>query len=348
MGKWLGDGGKSNLGVTLKDVAREADVNISTASRALANNYGVHPKTRQKVLDIARRLNYRPNPAARSLVTGKSRTIGLLISDIRNLFFAELARGAEDAAYAAGYDIVLCNSDLHPEKQWAYLNSLREKRVAGIVMNTILNLSEAQQTTLAKYRIPIVLLNRQSSDSPFSTLSADNVAGGELAASYLIALGHKVIAHFTGPQNHGNLSDRCRGFLRVCESAAAQVQAIVLHGDHSYNGGYEMTGKLLSEHRNVSAIFAGNDMMAFGVLRALSERGLAVPKDISLLGFDNVEISGIINPPLTTIDQPKYELGRGAVEILLLQAEGNDWVPVHRSFGVRLVERRSCRAIGEE
>jgi LacI family transcriptional regulator len=332
---------------TLKDVARLAGVNVSTASRALAGGYGVKDKTRRKVLAIAQQLNYRPNSIARGLVTGKSRTIGMLVSDIRNLFFAEFARGAEDAAYAAGYDVVLCNSDLDPEKQWAYLRSLREKRVAGILMNSVSNFSEDQQDELARYGVPIVLLNRPAGAvQRFSTVSADNLIGGELAANYLIGLGHRIIAHLTGPRHHGNLTARCQGFLKACQSSTAKIKPIVLYGEQTYTGGYEMTNKLLSQHRDVTGIFAANDTMAFGVLRALQERGLSVPGDISLLGFDNLELSGIISPPLTTINQPKYELGRAAVEILLNQTNSEtEWSPEHRLFGVNLVERKSCRAL---
>jgi LacI family transcriptional regulator len=332
---------------TIKDIARLAELNVSTVSRALSGAYGVNEETRERVLEIARKLGYRPNLIARGLVTGQSRTIGLLISDIRNVFFAEIARGAEDSASAAGYDVILCNSDLKSEKQWGYIQSLAEKRVAGIIMNSVASLSKVQQAELAKYRIPIVLLNRQTtSDQMFSTATANNFMGGELAANYLVGLGHRVIAHITGPRQHGNLADRCRGFVKGCRSSSHEITAVVIHGQHTHAGGYEMTNKLLSQRRDVTAIFAANDIAAFGALRALQEHGLSVPDDISLVGFDNVEISGIISPPLTTIDQPRYELGGAAVDILLKRSErpGHEQ-PEHRLFGVGLVERKSCRQL---
>jgi LacI family transcriptional regulator len=334
-------------GITLKSIAKAAGVDISTVSRALAGNYGVNDATRKKVLAIAEEVGYRPNLMARSLVTGRSQTIGLLISDIRNPFFAELARGAEDAAHAAGHDLILCNSDIDSRKQWNYVRSLREKCVTGIIMNSVSSLSQAQHDDMAESGIPIVLLNPPPRPiHTCSTVTADNLAGGELAASYLIGLGHRSIAHLTGGRDHGNFSLRLEGFERAARSSAADVKTVILEGDHTYNGGYQLTWKLLSQAPGVTAIFAANDIMAFGVLRALAERGVSVPDDISVLGFDNVELAGVVHPRLTTINQPKWELGRVAVEMLLRQEkQRGEWTPEHIVMGVDLVEGRSCARV---
>src|SRR5580693_628737 len=163
--------------VTIKDVARESGVNISTVSRALNDEYGVHPETREHVVAVAARLKYRPNKVARGLVTGRSNTLALVVSDIRNPFFAEVARGAEDAARAGGCDMVLCNSDLNAAKQMQYVKSLLEKRVDGILMNSVAALSRAEQVELANCGCPIVLLNRSAGRRTFSTVCADNEAG---------------------------------------------------------------------------------------------------------------------------------------------------------------------------
>jgi LacI family transcriptional regulator len=325
--------------VTIKDVARESGVNVSTVSRALNGEYGVHAETREHVAEIAARLGYRPNRVARGLVTGKSHTLGLVVSDIRNLFFAEVARGAEDAAYRGGYDLVLCNSDLDPEKQLRYVQSLAEKRVDGILMNSVSALSRKQQDQLSGLGVPIVLLNRGATRHGFSTISADNEAGGALAAEYLLKLGHRRIAHLTGPRHHGNMTDRARGFVRALKA----VHPVVLHGKNNFAGGTELARKLLEQHPQITAIFVGSDTMAFGVMRALLEAGRRIPRDVSVIGFDNVELSSIVHPPLTTIHQPKYEIGQAAVEILLrLAGRGEHQVPEHRLFGVHLVERESC------
>jgi LacI family transcriptional regulator len=330
--------------ITIKDVARESGVNISTVSRALNDEYGVHPETREHVLAVAGRLKYRPNRVARGLVTGRSNTLALIVSDIRNPFFAEVARGAEDAARVAGCDLVLCNSDLDADKQIEYVHSLLEKRVDGILMNSVAVLSRAQQQDLAKCPVPIVLLNRAASRKTFSTVCADNQAGGALAAHYLLKLGHRAMAHITGPRHHGNLTSRAHGFVTALATCPNIPQPIVVHGENSFHGGYELTRGVLREHPGVTAIFAANDIMAFGAARAIHESSRRIPEDISLIGFDNVELSTVIHPPLTTIHQPKYEIGKAAVEILLrLARKHSDHTPEHLVLGVELVERQSCQ-----
>ncbi|MFB3903753.1 MAG: LacI family DNA-binding transcriptional regulator [Acidobacteriota bacterium] len=329
--------------VTIHDIARECGVNVSTVSRSLSGSYGVNDETRQKVLEVARRLNYVPNRVARGLATGRSQSLALLISDIRNPFFAEVARGAEDAAFAAGYDLILGNADLDRERQMRYLRSLVAKRVDGLIINSVSGLSEAEVDELLDYGIPIVLLNRSANVQSISTVSGDNFEGGFLAGQYLIGLGHRNLAHLSGPRHHGNLTERARGFLKAVHQAGDEVHAVVLHGDQNQLGGYQMTRKLLASQPGVTGISTANDAMAFGVIRALLEQGKKIPADISLVGFDNLELAAILQPPLTTIHQPKYEMGEAAVQILLRQIARPDSGPEHRVLGVQLVERESCR-----
>lgn len=332
------------MAITIKDVARESGVNISTVSRALNNEYGVNPQTRDMVVAVASRLNYRPNRVARGLVTGRSHSLALIVSDIRNPFFAEVARGAADAARGANCDLVLCNSDLDPARQMEYVKSLLEKRVDGILMNSVSVLSPEEQRQLAECGVPIVLLNRSSASRAFSTVSADNEAGGVLAAQHLLDLGHRKIAHLTGPRQHGNLSDRTRGFVQTLAAAEQPVAPVVLHGAFHFEGGRDLTNKLLADHPEITAIFAANDVMAFGAVRAILDRGLRIPEDLSLIGFDNIQFSSIIHPPLTTIHQPKYEMGHAAVEILMrLARDKTSRTPESRMLGVELIERQSCR-----
>jgi LacI family transcriptional regulator len=174
-------------------------------------------------------------------------------------------------------------------------------------------------------------------------VSADNEEGGRLAARHLISLGHTRIAHITGPNVQGNLNDRARGFLRVAEASGMQPP-VVLRGEHSFAGGCELTRRILERHPERTAIFAGNDAMAFGALRAVMDAGKRVPDDISLVAFDNVDLSAITSPPLTTVHQPKYEMGRAAVE-MLLAVNGHPSVPEHRVLGVQLIVRQSCRKV---
>ncbi len=330
--------------VTIKDVARESGVNVSTVSRALNGEYGVHTETREMVAAVARRLGYRPNRVARGLVTGRSHTLALVVSDIRNHFFAEVARGAEDAACRAAHDLILCNSDLDPDKQTRYLQSLLEKRVDGILINSVAVLSKTQQEQLAAMDVAIVLLNRTAPRGAFSSVCADNRRGGKLAAEYLLGLGHRHIAHLTGPRHHGNMTDRARGFIRALVTAPRPVDPIVIYGRNDFTGGYEMGRELLARHPGATAVFAASDAMAFGAMRAFTEAGRHIPDDVSVVGFDDTELAAIVNPSLTTIYQPKYEIGEAAVEILLRHAGRNkNLPPEHRVFDVRLVERQSCK-----
>lgn len=329
--------------VTLKDIAEASGVDVSTVSRSLNGSYGIHRDTREKVLAVAAQMNYRPNRVARNLVTGRSHTIGLIVSDIRNPFFAEVARGAEDAACEAGCELILCNADLDSGKQMRYVQSLLDKRVDGILMNSVGGLDRPQQEQLALSGIPVVLFNRPRSTSNFSTVTADNHEGGFLAGEYLLRLGHRRIAYFCGPRDHGNMRERARGLMRALAAEPAASAPIVLRAPHNFRGGYDMANALRVKHPEVTAIFAANDAIAFGAMRALMEAGRSVPRDFSVVGFDNVEMSSVTSPPLTTVHQPKYEMGRAAMEMILhCAANGGPHLPEHRILGVKLVERESC------
>jgi LacI family transcriptional regulator len=330
--------------VRLADIAREAGVDTATVSRALNSGYGVRKELRARIADIAKRMSYRPNLVARGLVTGRSHTLALAISDIRNPFFSELARGAEDAARAAGYDLVLCNSDFDPAKQMAYFWSLQRKRVDGIIMAAVDGLDREQVRELETAGTPVVLLSRLRGTRAFSSVRPDNARGGAIAAAYLAGLKHRKLAVLAGPPRHTNMKDRTTGFLAAVR-AAGLPDPLTLHARHDVGSGYEMGKKLFADRKGVTAIFATNDALAFGVLRAALDCGVRIPADISLIGFDDVEMASISHPPLTTIRQPKYELGQAAAEILIRRAGNADVPPEHRVFDVRLVERQSCRPL---
>ena len=226
---------------------------------------------RELVLGVAQRLHYRPNRVARGLVTGRSHTLGLVLSDIRNPFFAEVARGAEDAACAAAYDLVLCNSDLDAEKQLRYVQSLAEKRVDGILMNSVAELTRKQVEQLSSFGVPIVLLNRTAPRNAFSTICADNIAGGALAAQYLSKLGHRKIAHITGPPPHGNMTDRAPALSAPSPNSAGRSN-LSFSTARTISRADRTRAELLAQHANVTAIFAASDMMAFGAIRAHGSR----------------------------------------------------------------------------
>ncbi|MEO6923093.1 MAG: LacI family DNA-binding transcriptional regulator [Bryocella sp.] len=323
---------------TLKDISKEAGVDVATVSRALNGSYGVHKETRERIFAVAKRLNYRVNLMARELAMGKSHTLGLLVPDIGNPFVTEVIRGVEDAAYAAGYHILLCSSYLDPKREVQYMRSLLDKRVEGILMHSVQTLSDEESRELVATGIPVVLLSRPPSASTFSGVCVNHFEGGALAGEHLVELGHQNLAFLSGPRDHGNFSQQGKGFIK----AAAERSVTIINGPPSFEGGYQMANKLLVEHPEVTAIFAANDVVAFGVARAVFEAGLSIPEDISLIGFNNVELADIVRPPLTTIHQPKYEMGQAAVEILLSLAKNNHLgVPEQREFGVRLVKRAS-------
>lgn len=328
--------------VTLKDIAEAAGVDVSTVSRSLTGAYGIRKDTREKVMAVATEMGYRPNRIARGLATGRSHSFGLIVSDIRNPFFAEVTRGAEDAANTAGCDLVLCNSDLDPAKQMRYIQSLLDKRVDGLLMNSVAGLDREQQEFLAGSGVPVVLLNRPRSISNFSTVTCDNAEGGFLAGRHLAGLGHRRIAHLTGPRDHGNLRERTRGFLRALHGFQG-VTPMVLHGRHTFAGGYAMMQEALRKDEGVTAVFAGNDVIAFGALRAVLDAGRTVPADLSIVGFDDVELASVLHPPLTTIHQPAHEIGCAAVELLLSAGASSEVrLPEHRVLAVHLIERQSC------
>jgi LacI family transcriptional regulator len=325
---------------TLKDVADATGVTLATASRALNGSYGVHPETRRRVLAAAAQLDYKANRFARGLVTGRSNAIGLIISDIRNSYFAEAARGAEDAAYLAGFDILLCNSDMDSGKQMHYINSLIEKRADGIIMNSVATLTKVEQDYIAASGIPVVLFNRAADCPLFSTVSADNERGGRLIAECMLAHGHRHVVHLTGPRNHANLAMRAKGFLDGFRQAGG-ADASVVHGLHTMEGGYQMARNLLGSHNKITAISTANDAVAFGVIKATLENGVRIPEDISLAGFDDVELAALVHPPLTTIRQSKYEMGAAALDMIVKLTSARHRMPEHRVLGVELVERAS-------
>lgn len=296
---------------------------------------------------MAKRLGYQPNLMARGLITGRSHTIGLLISDIRNPFFADFTRGAEDAASAAGYDLVLCNSDLDPAKHMKYFWSLMAKRVDGVIMNSLSFLKRDEILQMAESGASIVLLNRPPAGTAFSTVLSDNTKGGSLAAEYLMKLGHRNMAVLSGPRWQTNLADRANGFIRAVQATKCCPEPVLLRGLPNATGGAEMMRELVGKPVGTTAVFATNDAIAFGAIRAGLDAGLRIPNDLSLMGFDDVEMASIVHPPLTTVRQMKYELGAAAVEILIQQAGVKGALPQHRCFGVELVERMSCGPLSE-
>ena len=246
----------------------------------------------------------------------------------------------EDAALEAGRDVMLCNSDLSAERQMKSVISLLDKRAEAIIMNSVATLSTMEQQQIAAAGVPIVLLNRPGREAAFSTVCADNEKGGRLAAECLLRNGHRKVVNLTGPKRHANLARRSQAFVKAM-SAQRGTQVQTIHAIHTMQGGYEAGTELFRSREGATAIFAGNDAMAFGVMRAAIEAGIKIPKDMSLIGFDDIELAAISFPPLTTIHQPKYAVGRAAVEIVTELLTSGVSSPRHRVVDVKLVERAS-------
>jgi LacI family transcriptional regulator len=297
------------------------------------------------VIAVAQRLNYRPNSVARGLVTGRSHSLGLIVSDIRNPFFADVARGAADAARAQSCDLVLCNSDLDAARQMGYVQSLIEKRVDGILMNSIAALSVAEQRQLEEYRVPIVLLNRSANSRAFSTVSADNEAGGALAAQYLLGLGHRNIALITGPPQHGNLSDRTRGFVETLARHEPAVEPTILTAPSTSKPAAPSPRTLREAPPTPPPSSPPTTSWPSVSSAPPSTSAFASPMTYPSSASTTSNFSTIIQPPLTTIHQPKYELGQAAVEILLRMAADKSRPVESRVLGVELIERESCRRL---
>jgi DNA-binding LacI/PurR family transcriptional regulator len=304
--------------VSIKDVARAAGVSHSTVSRALAHSPLIPEATRRRVERAAHKLGYTPNAMARGLVTRHSRAIGVIVTSIADPFVAEIVRGIEQLAGDHGYRVVLSTSHNNPEREVNAVKALREWRVDSVIVASS-RVGALYQPLLKEIGAPIVLINNQSHQASraIHSIAVDDVRGGELATRHLIELGHRVIGHVRGPASHRAAQNRLRGYRRALQRAGVPYDStLVVNGDGRVEGG-EQVLRLLEHQPVPTAIFCYNDMTAIGALRALRSRGWRVPRDLSLVGFDNILLASYVDPPLTTIAQPMFEMGQRAMEMAL-------------------------------
>ncbi len=329
--------------VTIKDVAREAGVSVGTASQALRDSPAVRETTRRRVLAVSKRLRYQPSALARGLVTRRTHTVGLLISDISNPFFIRAVRAVEDVAQENGYNVILCNTDEDPNKEKRYLRVLVEKRVDGIILATTAGSLQSVRDVRWR-RIPLVLFDRELPRVSIDTVKVDSVLGGRLATDYLLRLGHRRIAIIHGPVVRSTGAERLRGYLLALRAAGLRPEpALIREGNFKQDSGRELTRKLLDLSPRPTALFCTNNLMTVGAIQTLQEQGMRVPADLSLVGYDDMEWWTLTHPPLTTVGQPVYDLGREAMRLLLAQIE-----PTNRRRSQRvilkpeLLTRESC------
>jgi len=311
--------------VTLREVAGAAGVSIATASRILTGARPSAPQTRARVLAAAAQLDYRPSGPARALKLRRSRTLGLLVTDIENPYFPEIVRAVEDAAHERGFAVLLCNATDDPGRELAYINLLLERRVDGIIVAAS-RVGARHAALLARAGVPVVLVNSEAPGSGLAAITSDNRGGARLAAEHLLALGHRRIGHITAPPANAAAAARLLGVRDALRGAGIAPNLLdVALGDGRVGGGERAMSELLDRHPRPTAVVCYNDLTAMGAMRAVRRAGYAVPGDVSLVGFDDIDLAQWTDPPLTTVAQPKREMGAWAFARL---AGGGERPPV--------------------
>ena len=336
--------------VTIKDIARLCDVSIATVSRVLNNKpEGVGEKTVERIRQMIRTMDYQPSSIARSMITKRSHTIGLIIPDVRNPFFSELARGVEDVCNARSFGCFLCNTDGSIDKENEYIRLLRGRVVDGVLFTTQNNVEFNEVFfDFQKTHYPFCLIERYINELPnVPGVYFDNLQGAYEMTKFILDKGHRKVAFISGPLSTNNARLRRDGFLQALKEYGVEPdEALMIEGNYRYSGGYAAAQKLLSGGKpSFTALFAANDLMAFGAYKLLEEQGYAIPRDISIAGFDNIAYPPVLKPTLTTIEIPAYELGKRAAEMLFQLIKGEKLAELKHVFPSVLKDNGSVIAI---
>lgn len=295
---------------TIKDVSKYSGVSVATVSRVLNNSNKVKPATKERVLQAINELNYKPNAVAKTLFKKQSYSIGLIIPDISNPFFPQVARAVEDTARQYGYRVILCNSDGNKEKERDYIETLSQNHVDGLLVTTISGNSD----NFKRFHLPVVALDR-SMDKEIPCVYVDNYEGGKLAAQTLFENGGKVFGEISGPTNLITAKERSRGFRDFLKKKG--ITAITYEGEFDFKRSFITAGQLLDENPEIDSVFVGNDQIGVALVKEAMLRGMSIPDDLQIIGFDGIDIGELISPSLSTIEQPIYELGKEATKLLL-------------------------------
>lgn len=327
---------------TIKDVAREAGVSIATVSRVFNDSAVVSEGTREIVRQVAERLNYWPNGAARSLITNRTQAIGVLLPDLFGEFYSEILRGMDCTVRQRGLHLLVSSSHADAKELVAALHSTRGRIDGLIVMAPDVDATAAIRATAAA--LPLVLIDSPAGIEGCDSVSIANQAGAYSVVRHLVRLGHRRVATITGPARNADARQRLEGYRAALVEAGADVsRELEIAGNFTEPSGYEAGERLLALHPRPTAVFAANDYMAIGVMGALSDAGIRVPEDIAVAGFDDIAMSCYLNPPLTTVHVDAYRLGERAVEKLLDRAHPRRaHVPQHEVLPTTLVVRSSC------
>ncbi|OPX37948.1 MAG: hypothetical protein B1H11_05165 [Desulfobacteraceae bacterium 4484_190.1] len=328
---------------TLESIAQAAGVSKATVSLALNGKPGVSPRTRQRILAIARELNYQPNAFAKGLALQRTQTIGVIVPDIGSPFYAELVRGVEAAASQANYYLILYTTAGKPSREEMYFRLLGEQRVDGIIVLTPRG-DEALIRHIQAKGFPLVVVDRdiQSADDVVEVI-VDNFHGALAAAQHLIGLGYRRIGFINGIPELQASQDRRRGYqVALQEHGIDSRPEWVVEGEFTDAGGYRAMKKLLAADPPIEAVFAASDTMALGAIRAIREQGLRVPQDVAIVGFDDVPLAAQVDPPLTTVRQPISAMGRTACRLLVQLMQGEPVLQRKVVLYTQLVVRQSC------
>jgi LacI family transcriptional regulator len=333
------------VAATIRDVAREAGVSVATVSRVLNNSGPVRSETRVRITQVASRLNYTPNSAARSLSTRQTSTVGVLLPDLYGEFFSEVIRGIDQVVQAEGWHLLVSSSHNERSAIEAALRVMRGRVDGLLVMSPDLD-AQALTSNLPE-RLPVVLLNCEVDARTWDTINIDNYAGAYAMARHLVWLGHRRIGLVTGPARNHDARERLRGCLAALAAAGLESRAEErAAGDFSEASGHAAALRLLELEPRPTAIFAMNDSMAIGAVSALRERGVAVPADVSVVGFDDIPIARYVSPPLTTVRVSIPTLGERATQRLFEVLKcGGGQQRVQELLPTELVVRNSCAAV---
>lgn len=328
------------MSVSVRDVAKAAKVSVGTVSNVLNRPGVVAPSTLSRVQMTIKDLGFVPNGSARQLRSGQSRTLGLVVPDVGNPFFTEVARGVEDAARKRDYAVFLCNSDESLEKEDRYINVLIEQHVRGVLI-TPADIKADRVDALRARGICVTLLDRELKGYNQCSVSVDDVHGGQIAIEYLASMGHQRIAWVSGPSNVPQVADRGAGVAKAARVASVEIKHIEVPLMNTANG-EEAARNLLSLDILPTAVFCANDLLALGVMRELLNQGIRIPDQIAILGYDDIQFAPSAAVPLSSISQPAYQMGVTAADLILSECE-SDGNHEHQQikFQPRLVERAS-------
>jgi LacI family transcriptional regulator len=348
--------------VSIREVAAHAGVSVGTVSNVLNRPDIVASSTRARVLEAIKALGFVRNESARQLRAGRSRMIGLVVLDVANPFFTDVARGVEDEASQSGLAIIMCNSDEQLDRERGYLDLLEQQRVQGILITPVSD-DEARLARLQARGTPVILVDRRSPSGNQCSVAVDDVLGGDIAVSHLLAAGHERIAFAGGPVSLRQVADRREGALRALVRAGASGSDLMLIDTPALNvAAGKAAGSAIAESGPAgrpTAVFCANDLVALGLLQEMTQNGIKVPDDIAIVGYDDIDFAAAAAVPLSSVRQPRNEIGRTAARLLLEESVEHEThkhrqvifqpeLEVRRSSQARRRARRSRAAAGAE